>query len=91
MTAGVEAIRRASPGLVFLQGDRPFDETVDHVRAVRDAVGWRVPLVLVGAAQMREEGVLEIFDCERLLKPFDARHVFAIIERNLSCPHTPRG
>jgi len=86
---GLVAIGQAVPGLIFLEGEAPFEESAEAIRALRDRVRWRIPVVLVGEPREQFEGIIEVLAIERLPKPFDARHLFSIIERHLSCPQLP--
>src|SRR5438477_10643041 len=45
------------PDLIFLDGGAPFGEIAIAIRTLREAAGWAVPVVLLGAEPLPSEGI----------------------------------
>jgi len=77
----VPLLQRWRPDLLLLDGEAPFGEIRISIRTLREAARWAAPVVLLGAESSPTEGIFEILVADYLPKPFDARELFAIVQR----------
>jgi len=81
----VPLVRSWQPELILLEGSVPSGETVIAIRALRETAKWLIPIVLVGGASIEAEGLLDVLVTGYLPTPFDARELFAVLSRYVSC------